>query len=338
MAGSIGSLLEVGTGFHPELTGRENVYLNGAILGMSRRAIDRRLDEILDFAEVDKFLETPVKRYSSGMRVRLAFSVAAHLDPEILIIDEVLSVGDFSFQAKCLEKMRSIASQESGRTVLYVSHNLVTVEHLCSRALLLINGQLAFDGPAGETVAMYLGQVPHAGPGLVPGVFDLAAADRSGSDYEQVFKQIELRPDGGAPSSDVRMGARLQIEITVEGFDAIRDPAVDITVGMDGIPTLFRISSRMLPLDAAHARRSTETIVLDVPSLPLMPGNYQMNLQVKEGTRVVDAVRRAAEFTVVPVDFLGTGYRVVPQDGKVFVPWEWEVRPSTADRVTTTSQ
>ena len=139
----------------------ENVYLNGAILGMSKREIDRRLDEIVEFAEVDKFLETPVKRYSSGMRVRLAFAVAAHLDPEILIIDEVLSVGDYSFQAKCLDKMRSIAADE-GRTVLYVSHNLVTVENLCPRALLLVDGQLAFDGPTEETVAQYLHMFPRA--------------------------------------------------------------------------------------------------------------------------------------------------------------------------------
>src|SRR3954471_16220860 len=139
MVGTPGSLLEVGTGFHPELTGLENVYLNGTILGMSKREIDRRLEEILAFAEVDKFLDTPVKRYSSGMRVRLAFAVAAHLDPEILIVDEVLSVGDAGFQAKCLAKMKSVASEE-GRTVLYVSHNLVTLEHFCPRALLLVGG------------------------------------------------------------------------------------------------------------------------------------------------------------------------------------------------------
>ncbi len=161
MAGNVGSLLEVGTGFHPELTGLENVYLNGTILGMSRAAIDRRLEEIVDFAEVDKFLDTPVKRYSSGMRVRLAFAVAAHLDPEILIVDEVLSVGDAGFQAKCLDKMKSIASDE-GRTVLYVSHNLVTLEHLCPRSLLLADGRLVFDGPTEETVARYLRTFPTA--------------------------------------------------------------------------------------------------------------------------------------------------------------------------------
>src|SRR4051812_17399947 len=181
--GTVGSLLEVGTGFHPELTGIENVYLNGTILGMTKRAIDRRLEEIVEFAEVDKFLNTPVKRYSSGMRVRLAFAVAAHLDAEILIVDEVLSVGDFAFQAKCLDKMRSVAANQ-GRTVLYVSHNLVTVEHLCPRALLFASGKMVFDGPTHETLSRFLNMFPRAEYGDAPGVFDLGAADRSESEYE----------------------------------------------------------------------------------------------------------------------------------------------------------
>ena len=210
MAGNVGSLLEVGTGFHPELTGLENVYLNGTILGMSRAAIDRRLEEIVDFAEVDKFLETPVKRYSSGMRVRLAFAVAAHLDPEILIVDEVLSVGDAGFQAKCLDKMKSIASDE-GRTVLYVSHNLVTLEHLCPRSLLLADGRLVFDGPTEETVARYLSTFPQGERGdddrrVRPRrrpTGPAAATRRSSS-------ASSCGPDGGAPSDSIRMGDRLQ--------------------------------------------------------------------------------------------------------------------------------
>lgn len=153
LKGHVASLLEVGTGFHPELTGRENVFLNGAILGMRRGEIERKLDEIVAFAEVDRFVDTPVKRYSSGMYVRLAFAVAAHLDPEILIVDEVLAVGDIQFQRKCLGKMGSVA--RSGRTVLFVSHNLGAVRSLCSRALLFERGRLAFDGAVEEGVAAY---------------------------------------------------------------------------------------------------------------------------------------------------------------------------------------
>jgi lipopolysaccharide transport system ATP-binding protein len=152
--GRVGSLLEVGTGFHPELTGRENVYLNGAILGMKRREITAKLDEIVEFSGVERFMDTPVKRFSSGMYVRLAFSVAAHLEPEILLVDEVLAVGDAEFQRRCLGRMESLG--EAGRTVILVSHNMQTVAQLCDRAILLENGRVAHDGPSGEVVARYL--------------------------------------------------------------------------------------------------------------------------------------------------------------------------------------
>jgi len=155
--GRVASLLEVGTGFHPELSGRENIFLNGAILGMSRAEIRRKFDEIVAFAEVEKFLDTPVKHYSSGMYVRLAFAVAAHLEPEILIVDEVLSVGDAAFQKKCIGKMQSV-SHDEGRTVLFVSHNLKAVEHFCTRGLLFDAGRLDSNGPIGQIVAEYLRQ------------------------------------------------------------------------------------------------------------------------------------------------------------------------------------
>jgi lipopolysaccharide transport system ATP-binding protein len=152
--GRIGSLLEVGTGFHPELTGRENIYLNGAILGMKKTEIERKFDEIVAFAEVDRFLDTPVKRFSSGMYMRLAFAVAAHLEPEILLVDEVLAVGDAAFQAKCLGKIGDVARE--GRTVLFVSHNLGSMANLCSRAILLVQGRKWSDGPAGEVISEYI--------------------------------------------------------------------------------------------------------------------------------------------------------------------------------------
>ncbi len=152
--GRVGSLLEVGTGFHPELTGRENVYLNGAILGMKRTEIDRQFDEIVAFAEVEKFIDTPVKHYSSGMRVRLAFAVAAHLNPEVLLVDEVLAVGDIRFQRKCLNKMQDVS--QYGRTVIFVSHNMASVTRLCERALLLENGRIVQDGPVHQVVSCYM--------------------------------------------------------------------------------------------------------------------------------------------------------------------------------------
>src|SRR5918911_3089168 len=157
--GRVGSLLEVGTGFHPELTGRENVYLSGSILGMRKVEIEARFDEIVAFAEVERFLDTPVKRYSSGMQVRLAFAVAAHLEPEILLVDEVLAVGDAAFQRKCLGRMGDVA--EEGRTVIFVSHNLAAVRGLCTRALLLDHGRLVFDGETDGAIAHYLGRAGH---------------------------------------------------------------------------------------------------------------------------------------------------------------------------------
>jgi lipopolysaccharide transport system ATP-binding protein len=165
LSGRVGSLLEVGTGFHPELTGRENIYLNGTILGMRRAAIERRFDEIVAFSGMETFLDTPVKRYSSGMQVRLAFAVAAHLEPEILLVDEVLAVGDAEFQQKCLGKMKDVTSE--GRTVVFVSHNLAAVRSLCTRGLVLQQGRLVFDGETDEAVHRYLGQSDHRSGAVV---------------------------------------------------------------------------------------------------------------------------------------------------------------------------
>ncbi len=330
--GRVGCLIEVGTGFHPELTGSENIYLNGAILGMKRRTIEQRYDEIVEFAGIPGFLDTPVKRYSSGMRVRLAFAVAAHLDPEILVVDEVLSVGDFTFQAKCLEKMRAIAADD-GRTVLYVSHNLVTVEHLCPRSLLLVDGRLAFDGPTEETVSRYRHTIPRAERGAQPGTFDLAAGDRSGGRYAaELFKGLELRPRGEGPSDTMRMGEPLQIAIAVEGLDATPEANVHVTVGSPSCACVFRMTSRMLPLSVANGRRPAETILIDIPSLPLTPGDYHLDVgALGRDAVLLDEVHRAAEFTVVPADVLGTGYHFAARDGHVTIPWTWEVRPAESE-------
>jgi lipopolysaccharide transport system ATP-binding protein len=326
LVGTVGSLLEVGTGFHPELTGTENVYLNGTILGMSKRDVDRRFEEIAAFAEVDKFLDTPVKRYSSGMRVRLAFAVAAHLEPEILIIDEVLSVGDYAFQAKCLKKMRSIANDD-GRTVFYVTHNLVTLENLCPRAMLLVDGQLAFDGPTAKTLSQYLQLFPSSLQNEIPGIFDLASADRMGTSYDTVFARLELRPGGGSPSDSVRVGERVQVEITVKGLADIPEPLLMVTVGSDWSDCLFRMTSSRIPLRAASKRGQDEKIVITLPAMPLTPGEYHLNVHLKSPEGTVDFVRDAAKFNVVPADFHGNGYQFMPQDGAFVVPWEWEVRP-----------
>lgn len=171
--GRVASMLEVGTGFHPELTGRENIYMNGAILGMTKKEIDEKIESIIDFSEVRQFIDTPVKRYSSGMYVKLAFSVAAHLDSEILIMDEVLAVGDMAFQQKCLNKMRDVSNEE-GRTILYVSHNMNTIKQLCDRVIVLDHGKVVFDGGVDEGISNYLGVLDDQ----FPNKFDLSNAER----------------------------------------------------------------------------------------------------------------------------------------------------------------
>jgi lipopolysaccharide transport system ATP-binding protein len=204
--GRVGSLLEVGTGFHPELTGRENIFLNGAILGMHRSHIERKFDEIVAFAEVERFLDTPVKRYSSGMYVRLAFAVAAHLEPEILIVDEVLAVGDAAFQKKCLGKIGNVAKE--GRTVLFVSHNLRAVRQLCSRALLLEKGSLARQGPVNALLGSYVQSMEDGTPLSVPG----PTPDLLERAYTTAFRLETL--DGGGLSL-VRVGESWRVRLRI---------------------------------------------------------------------------------------------------------------------------
>lgn len=202
IAGRVASLLEVGTGFHHELTGRENISLNGAILGMSRAEIRRKTDKIIEFSGIERFIETPVKRYSSGMKVRLAFAVAAHLDPEILLVDEVLAVGDFSFQKKCLGRMSEISSE--GRTVIFVSHNMAAVQKLCSRTMLLSSGRLAENGPTGDVIGKYI-------QGMV--CDSLVWKRKEDSNLDHQVDQVYLSEDGGSPLSVVTMSTELQVLI-----------------------------------------------------------------------------------------------------------------------------
>jgi lipopolysaccharide transport system ATP-binding protein len=248
--GRVGSLLEVGTGFHPELTGRENVFLNGAVLGMKRREIQRKFDDIVEFSGVERFLDTPVKRYSSGMYVRLAFSVAAHLEPEILLVDEVLAVGDAEFQRRCLGRMEDFG--ESGRTVLFVSHNMQTIAQLCDRALLFDGGRLVRDGESSEVVSHYLQSVHGSGSSRY---WDLADAPGRG-DLVRLRSVRVLDEDGDTVSAvDVRRPVGIEI-----GFTVLRE----------GRPILPKIKVRDRQGDVAFN-------AMDVDSRwdePTPPGDY----------------------------------------------------------------
>jgi ABC-type polysaccharide/polyol phosphate transport system ATPase subunit len=242
--GRVGSLLEVGTGFHPELTGRENIYLNGAILGMRRKEVERKFDEIVAFAEVEKFLDTPVKRYSSGMYMRLAFAVAANLDPDILVVDEVLAVGDVAFQKKCLGRMREVASH--GRTVLFVSHNMEAVRRLCTRCILLSRGRITEDGDPGEVIERYFRPVG-AGRKTEPTYV-------ASSDVKSLTVEVDGRP---ADEAVWRTACPLRITIGVELKEPGSCPRVDIAFFRPDHLKVFSINGdRQIDLSGTDARHS----------------------------------------------------------------------------------
>jgi homopolymeric O-antigen transport system ATP-binding protein len=258
--GRVGSLLEVGTGFHPELTGRENIYLNGSILGMKQREITRKLSDIIEFSGVERFIDTPVKRYSSGMQVRLAFSVAAHLEPEVLLIDEVLAVGDAEFQRRCLGRMEELS--DSGRTVLFVSHQMQAVAQLCDRALLLVDGEIDREGPAQGVVAHYLQTV--AGTGSLREWPDLATAP--GTEYARIRSVRVVDEDGELVSAaDVRRPVGIEIGFTVLRDDEPMFPKIKaVNARGDVIFNAMDTSARWL--DAVPAG--------DYVSTAWIPGNY----------------------------------------------------------------
>jgi lipopolysaccharide transport system ATP-binding protein len=313
--GRIGSLLEVGTGFHPELSGRENIYLNGAILGMSRADIRRRFDEIVAFADVERFLETPVKRYSSGMYMRLAFAVAAHLEPEILIVDEVLAVGDADFQAKSLGKMGDVA--RSGRTVLFVSHNMAAVSQLCQQALLLEHGLVRSYGPVESVVGLYLAQ------GSRDGQVDLDGARAMSSTAPVRFTHAELLDAEGRVCQDFPMGS----DVTVAFRLAFREPSVSTKLSMsikasDGLAMTHTVdddASFSVPTGAAE-----RTVWVRIPDIRFYPGAYRVSLYASDGanTHVFDQAEDCLTFRITDGGLLT--FRPLPRhSGVVFIAPSW---------------
>jgi lipopolysaccharide transport system ATP-binding protein len=289
--GRVGSLLEVGTGFHPELTGRENIYLNGSILGMSRREIDRKFDEIVAFAEVEQFLDTPVKRYSSGMYVRLAFAVAAHLEPEILVVDEVLAVGDAAFQKKCTGKMGEVSRH--GRTVLFVSHNMAAVQSLCERCILLKAGRVEQDGEADAVADYYLRSAMEVEGN---GDADLRTAHRTMGDQAVRFTRVTLRNTVGQVTTTFRLGE--PIRMTLELESDIRHDAGEVGFSVRTLTDvlLFTSSStdRKPPLLVRPGVFRLEAVI--DPNY-LRPGPYWLQVGTTCGTER-DVIPEAIQFTI----------------------------------------
>jgi lipopolysaccharide transport system ATP-binding protein len=316
--GRVGSLLEVGTGFHGELTGRENIFLSGAILGMRKAEIARKFDEIVGFAEIEQFIDTPVKHFSSGMYTRLAFAVAAHLEPEILLVDEILAVGDLAFQKKCLGKMGDVAWH--GRTVFFVSHNLPSVEALCSRCLLFNRGRLVGDGAVAEMLMRYMTAELQPDSGVCQ--LMLHPGRRHGS--SSMMTVITLSEDNRILHAAFRMGGRLTVSVGFSSAQAFT-PVLAVTIkNLHGLP-IIRASNQFVGGFNFDQRHNSGTITCAFDKLPLLPGRYAIDLSLGDSLRELDTVNDAITFEVLPADVFGTGKLPPPGSAIVFWPAHFSI-------------
>jgi lipopolysaccharide transport system ATP-binding protein len=314
--GRAASLLEVGTGFHPELTGRENIFLNGAILGMTKTEVKAKFDEIVSFAEVERFLDTPVKRYSSGMYVRLAFAVAAHLEPEILIVDEVLAVGDVAFQKKCLGKMREVSNRH-GRTVLFVSHNMAAVEGLCSRALLLDSGSLARDGPTSDVVRHYL-------QNMMAGAAYLLSTGET-----RFIKSIKLFNSDGGESTVFQIGDSVLFDIELFSPELVEQPRLGIGIHTprgERVATLHTdVQQRQ---DWSFSGPTRLRAVWD--NIPLNTGEYRVDIALWACNLELETLTGCSSINVCTRDVYGTGRLPDPSFQGYLIPdVRWELNVAT---------
>jgi lipopolysaccharide transport system ATP-binding protein len=322
--GRVASLLEVGTGFHGELSGRENIYLNGAILGMKRAEIARKFDDIVDFAEVGQFIDTPVKHYSSGMYVRLAFAVAAHLEPEILLIDEVLAVGDIAFQKKCLGKMGDVA--RDGRTILFVSHNMAAVAGLCSGAQMLAQGRLVRSGNTSDVIDAYLSSYQLSSRATI-----VDRKDRQGNGKLR-FTDVEFLSETGAPIDVIQSGRDVQFSVGYTSPETnLRNVDVSVDLFHPNGQWMINMNSGMAGV-AFDLIPSTGRLTCRIKRFPLCPGQYHLTLFCFVNGEIADWVQQAALVVVEGGDFYGTGRLPPPSHGGFLVAqdWNWEDRTNAA--------
>jgi lipopolysaccharide transport system ATP-binding protein len=309
--GRVGSLLEVGTGFHQELTGRENIYLNGAILGMTKVEIKRKFDEIVNFAEIEKFIDTPVKRYSSGMYVRLAFAVAAHLEPEILLVDEVLAVGDVQFQKKCIGKMGNISKK--GRTVLFVSHNMAAIASLCTKCILLENGRFVDISDSESVITKYLNRVLGKScdtdlrnhPGKIVNKYSVA-------------HRFLIKNSKGDILQRIPIGSTAKFEIYLESDRRWSNISIGIHIYNSYGQRVVTYNSKFQHPDNIILEGSAVVSCI-MPRLILLPGRYSLILSVASGRMELERIENVIFFEVTPRDIYGTGKMHGPKDG-VFAP------------------
>lgn len=311
--GRVSSLLEVGTGFHPELTGRENIYMNGTILGMTKREIDRKFAEIVDFSGVEKFLDTPTKRYSSGMQIRLGFAVAAHLEPEVMIVDEVLAVGDAEFQKKCIGKMHDVA--ESGRTVLFVSHNMGLLQQICQKGVLLVDGSVALAGTLRETIQLYLETLNRSSQG------DLSKrTDRRGAGGIRV-NRIDIFTEVGHPPGMLETGKPANFCFHLDRALPRTDVSFVIHDAKGVEVTAFH-TKRRAPHD--DLEQTSQVVTCSIDELPLLSGRYSLAVSIWSNGQIQDRVDSAIQFDVENGLFHGRSFAnpsVIP--GSVCIPHRW---------------
>lgn len=321
--GRMGSLLEVGTGFHPELTGRENIFLNGAILGMKRAEIAAKFDEIVAFSEIGRFLDTPVKRYSSGMYTRLAFAVAAHLDPEILVVDEVLSVGDYAFQEKCLGKMQDIAG--AGRTVIFVSHNLGAVRALCNRCILLEKGALIHDGPSETVVEQY---IERSNKKKEDHLAKMIEADHHTSSrrYEGYF----LHYKSGDGHVTMFCGDPMTLEFDIEAPEMVSETAtgIGISIFTRTGESVVSMSSNAQAIPRVSGQSRVWSVRCEMGHIPLNAGWYYVNVNMGDRTGSVQFTR-AISIHVLEHDVFGWGQPLPSRTywGPMYWAPSWDIRP-----------
>lgn len=318
--GSVSSLLDIGLGFHPDLTGRENIYLNGAILGMKRAEIQAKFADIVAFSGIDeKFLDTPVKRFSSGMFVRLAFSIAAHLDSDILLIDEVLAVGDYEFQKKCLDKIDNIT--KSRRTVLFVSHNLTAIERLCNRTIVINAGKKVFDGRTPDAIEHYYNL--HRRQTLPE---NLLAPEivRSGSGLAK-FAQVRILDEQMQRKSEIATGDNFIIRLDLDVQKPIKNPRIAITVKNRLGQTLFQCYSKDSKQNIGDINKNT-TVFCHIKNIPLVPGNYYLNLWLADQFQTHDLVEHACDLVIRENDRVSNNKTPnIRYAGSVFVEHAWHL-------------
>jgi lipopolysaccharide transport system ATP-binding protein len=321
--GRVASLLEVGTGFHSELTGRENIYLNGSILGMSKREINAQFDAIVSFAGVERFIDTPIKRYSSGMQLRLGFAVAAHLRSDVLFVDEVLAVGDAEFQKKCLDAMSDLHG--GGRTVLFVSHNMAAVENLCPRAIWIDGGQIRQDGPAKDVIRAYLSTFGTAQAG---GADLRQIVSRSGTGEVQ-FTSMEFLDADRHPKPVICSGDKLVIRCHYRVRTPVQNPHFGFELHTELGTHVTDISTWSTGLDIPELTEGQGHADLEIDFLNLMPGRYYVSLWLESvGGLRYDLLNRCAAMDVETSDYYNSGRGIEGQFGLVFFPCRWTLHPA----------